>query len=233
MSLDVYVMPIWRFKAGDFSSPISRLGLDVPVFTIGPEGTKRSDRRRPSLVARWRAKRVTRRLGQEISRKVGRVISWSENGDVAYGEQSGGFESLRSYAKWLDYRDLLPTFDLPPDDNYYNHPVMTGRFERPPTYPLLVEHNCFSGYFLPVDFDGVVEVEPYKSWGEFVFTRSVGSSPKLLVELSRLTDLVQADPDAAGQKGNDPLARVKEALVQLLEIARLSCERHLPIIFYG
>ena len=69
---------------------------------------------------------------------------------MAYGEQSGGFEALRAYAKWLDYRDLLLTFDLPPEGNYYEHPVMSPKFARPLTYPQLVEHDCFCGYYLPV-----------------------------------------------------------------------------------
>ena len=158
MGLDVYVMPIWKFKAGDFAAPVQSLGT---VTIITPQGImQRKADERPGFVTRWNARRATRRLRREIEAKIGHSVAWNEEGGVAYKQQARGFESLRAFATWLDYRDLFPTFEPPPDNNYYNHPVMSQSAERALTYPQLVDHSCHSGYFIPAELERVVYVEP-------------------------------------------------------------------------
>jgi hypothetical protein len=231
MGLDVYVMPIWKFKAGDFVSPLEALGVAPAI--IGPGGfTRRNPGARPGFITRWRARRATRRLRREIEAEVGHAVRWNDEGDVAYTRQARGFEPLRAFAKWLDYRDLFPTFDSPPENNYYKHPVMSDRLARPRTHPQLVDHSCHSGYYLPAEVERVVYVEPFTSWGGFVFKHSVGSSPRLLAELERLAPVLGTDEHYDWVEG-DPLAEVKAAFVQLFEVAKISRQNDLPIVFYG
>jgi hypothetical protein len=231
MALDVYVMPIWKFKAGDFTSPLAKLGLS-PV-QVGPEGSVvRDGRDRPGWWTRWKARRETARLGREMKDKLGRAVRWNDVGDVVYSSQSGGFQSLRAYAKWLDCRDQLPSFDPPPQGNYYNHPALAMKLRKPLTFPQLVGHSCFTGYFLPVEIDRVVYVEPFRSWGHVVLHRSVGSSHRLLAELQVLAGELNADEHYRWVEGDD-LHEVKQALAQLLTLAKLSCGRDLPIVFHG
>ncbi len=66
MGLGVYVMPIWKFKAGDFASPLEALGV-APVI-IGPGITQRDRDARPRFITRWKAKPETRSLRREITR---------------------------------------------------------------------------------------------------------------------------------------------------------------------
>src|SRR5688572_1925333 len=126
MALDIYVMPIWKFKCGDFSSRIDAFAqsLGMNLKTVHADGTIATSPR-PSLMTRWRARRDTRRLRSLICAELDRSIHWNDEGPVVHSEQGHNFEALRAYAKWLDFRDRLPTFDPPPEDNYYKHPAMT------------------------------------------------------------------------------------------------------------
>jgi hypothetical protein len=95
-----------------------------------------------------------------------------------------------------------------------------------------VEHDCYNGYYLPCEFERVTQVEPYLIFGEWPASKSVGSTPRLLREL----DLVQAQlqvPDGYDYPADDPLVEVKAAYLQLREVAQLSCQHGLPIIFWG
>lgn len=231
MGLDVYVMPIWRFKAGDFASPLEALGI-APVI-VGPDGvTQRELDARPGFFKRWKAKRATQHLRREIEAEIGHAVRWNDEGEVPYRRQAHGFESLRAFARWLDYRDLFPTFDPPPEDNYYKHPVMSDKLVRPRAYPQIVDHSCYSGYYIPAEVERVVYVEPFTSWGGFVFKHSVGSSYRLLAELERLAEVLGTDEHYEWVEG-DALAAVKEAFAQLFEVAKISHQKDLPIVFYG
>jgi hypothetical protein len=231
MGLDVYVMPIWKFKAGDFASPLEALGI-APVI-VGPDGmSRREPDVRPNFFIRWKAKRATRRLRREIEAEVGHAVRWNDDGEVAYSRQAHGFESLRAYAKWLDYRDLFPTFDPPPENDFYKHPVMSDKLARPPTCPQVVNHSCHSGYFIPAEVERVVHVEPFTSWGNFVSKHPVGSSHRLLAELERLAQALGTDEHYQWVEG-DPLAQVKAPFAQLFEVAKVSRQKDLPIVFYG
>jgi hypothetical protein len=231
MALDVYVMPIWKFKAGDFESPLEALGVS-PVIISSDGSMQRKTSSRPGLVTRWKAKRETRRLRREIEKEIGHPVSWNEDGATAYSDQAPPFEPLRAFAKWLDYRDMFPTFDAPPEDDYYKHPVMSNKLTRPLTYPQIVNHSCHTGYFIPTDLDRVVFVEPFVAWGRFEFKHSVGSTMRLLNELQHLGEVLNVKRDHQWEK-DDPLAMIKSDFSQLYSIALISSEKNLPIIFYG
>ena len=232
MGLDVYVMPIWRFKAGDFATALEGWGM-LPTIRVTPGGMfQRDSDKPPGIFTRWKAKRARRCLQREIEAEIGHPVSWNDDGDVAYTQQSGGFESLRAFAKWLDYRDMLPTFDLPPEGNYYNHPVVSAEPPRPLTYPQIVEHSCYSGYYIPTDLERIVYVEPYSSWGGVMFKHSVGSSIRLLKELGQLSGVLGITTEYEWQE-TDPLNEVKASFAQLYEVAKISVATNLPIVFYG
>jgi hypothetical protein len=225
-------MPVWKFKAGDFSSRIDEFAqsLGMRAKTIRSDGTIATSSR-PGFWRCRQAKRETRRLRSAVTAELGHHIDWNDDGPVVHSEQGHFLEAVRAYAKWLDFRDVFPTFDTPPKDNYYEHPAMTVQEVRPLTYPQLVGHCCYSGYFLPTEFDRVVQVEPYTIANHWTFHHSVGSAPRLLAELTHLRELLSVDEE--WPKADDPLHRVKGALIQLLKAAQLSRDHNLPIIFCG
>jgi hypothetical protein len=229
VGLDVYVMPLWRFKVGDFRSPIEvATGIRPKIVTA--DGVEE----RPARVGwlgRWRARRAVAALHRAVEDANGTRIRWADEGGVVYAEQSWGFEPLRAYAKWLDCLDRFPEFSPLPEGDYYRHPVMAAEVSRL-SCPHLVEHDCCNGYYLPCEFERVAEVEPYLIYGQWPASRSVGSAPRLLREL----ESVQAElrvPDEFEYPEDDPLLPVKAAYLQLREAAELSCRHGLPIIFWG
>lgn len=231
MSLDVYVMPIWRFKVGDFTTPIEKHLRTTPKIVSGSGVIQRAPR--PSPASFWRrllARREVRSIRRAVAQANGRAIRWSDEGEVVYNEQGAPFEALRAYAKWRDYRDEFPDFDRPPKNNFYKHPIwkVKGRDVR---FPHLVQHDCHSGYFLPCEFEKLTLVEPFR-WHHWTFRKSVGSTPRLLGALEEIAGELEIAPGWVGDEA-DPLSEVKYACSQLMQIARLSVDHQLPIIFWG
>ena len=179
MALDVYVMPLWRFKAGDFEAPIEQnLRLEPSVVSV--DGVEKPSRRRTGGLARWlhrsRARREVRAVRKAVEAANRVKVRWKDEGPVAYSHQSPGMEALRAYARWLDCRDRFPTFDAPPERDYYKHPVMNVQLANP-TCAHLIGHSCFNGYYLPADFEQVAEVEPYLVFGWFERAFAQGTRP--------------------------------------------------------
>lgn len=229
MGLDVYVMPLWRFKVGDFRLPIeAATGIRPKIVTA--DGIEE----RPARVGwfgRWRARRQVVAIRKAVESANGSPVRWIDEGGVEYAEQSRGFEPLRAYARWLDCRDQFPRFDPPPEGNYYKHPVMAAEVARP-SCPHLIGHNCYNGYYLPCEFERVAEVEPYLIFGRWPASKSVGSATQLLRELEEVLAELRV-PDGYEYPADDPLVAVKAAYLQLRKVAELSCRQGLPIIFWG
>lgn len=231
MALDVYVMPLWKFRVGDFTPPVeSATALRPKVIT--PDGFADP----PTQVGwygRWRAKRqvaAIRRAVATANRGSSRV-QWNDEGDAVYRGQSPGFEALRAYARWIDCRDQFREFESPPEGNYYKHPVLAIKVEKL-SCPQLVEHNCHSGYFLPCEFERMAMVEKYLLFDKWPMFRPVGSSPRLLRELEHVQSVLSAQSGGL-PSAESPLTAVRNACDQLREIAELSCRNGLPIIFWG
>lgn len=225
MSLDVYVMPLWRFRAGLFESPLERhFGRDnVSVISVFGQQLR-------GLPGKVAARRFVRKVCRAVKSKTGHRPFWCDEGEMAYGEQASlGFERLRAFALWTGVRDVLPNFDHPEDDNYYSHPVWKLTKGASAEFPQLTAHSCHTGFFLPDDFEPVCHVLPQK-FRIWTFYTSVGSSPRLIQELERLRPhlgtSLEFDPE-------DRLCRVKECYLQLREVTELSLRHGLPIIFCG
>lgn len=238
MALDIYVMPLWRFKAGDFSSPIEReMGLRPRIVT--PEGFVE----RPTAVgwlARWRARREVASLQKSVGTACGTRVVWRDDGDVVYTGQGNDMLPIRVYARWLDFRDRFPTFEPPPDDDWREHPVWKVEYEDLSriSCPHLLGHSFFSGYLLPCEFARPVEAEPYRIFNQWPAAHSVGSSPRLLRELEavggHLGPLAEEELSADEEiPADDPLFPVKVAFRQLRKVVSLSCRHGLPVIFWG
>ena len=229
MGLDVYVMPLWRYKVGDFRSPIeTSTGIRPKIVTADGIDDRPA---RVGWLQRLRARREVAAIRKAVKAANGNSIHWTDEGAVVYARQSWGLEALKAYARWLDCRDEFPRFESPPEGDYYKHPVLFTQVARP-SCPHLTGHDLYNGYFLPCEFERLVDVEPYMIFGRWPASRTVGSTPRLLREL----DTVQAElrvPARYEYRADDPLAAVKAAYLQLREVAELSCRHSLPVIFWG
>jgi hypothetical protein len=227
MALDIYVMPLWKFKVGDFASPLERL-FGSKVKTITLSGVLDRAKNAP---AQWRARREVAAIRKAVGSANGTTIDWKDEGDVVYSEQSGGMQALQAYARWLDVRHRYPEFTEPPENDYRKHPVMELDYDRDWSFPHMVKHDCYSGYYLPCDFSTLVSVEPHQVYS-WTFERTVGSSIRLRDELAEIGKELKISDDW-NYVASDPLYHVKCAHMQLNEVSKRSCEHELPIIFWG
>ena len=231
MATDAYVMPIWQFKVGDFRSPLERLAPAEKIYYATPRGlVSKLDLR--GRLSRWRARREVRAIAKAVSDANGAAVSWVDDGPCVYGEQFRAEHPLKSYIWWLERRDLLGEFQLPEDGSEAAGRVwQTGR-DRPVSYPHLWQNGFYNDYFLPAEFERVVEVEPYLIFGRFDAARRVSSTPRALRELDSLNRELRADPEYQW-RDDDPLAAVKLAFNQVRQVLELSRQYGLPVIFWG
>jgi hypothetical protein len=246
MALDVYVMPLWRFKAGYFESPIEKT-LGLRPKWVSPAGVL-SPSYQFNRIKSSGARREVAAIVRQVSRENDCRIQWKDDGPVVMSEQAYyGFEALRAYALWLDHSDKLAKFDAPEDGDYYKHPIWQMSKGESKRCPQLAAHDCFGGYFLPCDFRQVVQVEPYEI-RIFKFSNSVGSTLKLLEELKVVGEHLEIDGESCLENdaktitfkrvdnldvASDELFYVKFAFALLQRAAKLSHENNIPIIFCG
>jgi hypothetical protein len=231
MSTDVFVMPLWRYKVGDFETALERSGLAPEVHYISSEGPISRVPLR-SRFDRWRAKRVVKRLAREVSRANGHPVSWRDEGDLVHVQQLHTVHPLKAYLWWLDRRDLMPTFSLPPDGGPAARPFWETAPDRPASYPHLSTNGFYNDYFLPAEFEKVVSVEPHKVFGTWDADRRVSSSPRALREVETVNQSLQV-PDPYEWSEDDPLASVKSNFDEVRRILQISVRHGLPVIFWS
>lgn len=226
MSLDVYVMPLWRFKSGHAQTAVGRVfpGMSAIIDAFGIFSPTRRRARRHS-------RDLVNKLVTEAEGVLNTKLIWQDRGSVVFAEQaSWGFQALQAYAKWLDLTDVFPTFSDPPENNFYKHPTMLwSEGTHPLRFSHITYHCLFAGYFFPCRFDRVVQIEPYDSWGGHAFHQSLGSSYTLADHLELLDASLPSKSDVS-ETTHDLI----HAGFDFLKVASAkSIEHQLPIIFWG
>ena len=220
MLCDVYIMPLWRFKAGD---------ICLAEAADQTSGSSASAGRGPLQALRkfW-ARDAVRRIRSAVEAENDVTIDWRDEGPLVYHRAGEEFQALRAYARWLESpAEGRGQFETPPAGNYYKHAVWKAK-RRCNNFPQLVDHDCCFGYYLPCAFERLTRVEPRKV-ERWTFLRAVGSSPRLLDELQRL-GMIFAAESAAHIPDDATRHEVLAAHRQLCEIAELSCLHGLPVI---
>jgi hypothetical protein len=254
MGLDVYVMPLWRFKAGDFISPIE-VTLGVKPTTIAP-GYGPKERLAPwylRLLARLGiieilpvsdepspeerraiAVQQVQSLKTRLTEITGTPVDWPDDGKVCYSEQFHNSSILKAFAAWCDHREELPEFLATSERHYYSHPVWGLPEPSVRRFPTISQHSLFAGYLVPVEFAGIHLVEPFRSWGDREFFRDVASSQIMLKETDELLRFMETlSPPQEDEHDSSPVAVARRYAEQLQEMCRLSIAHRLPVIFYG
>lgn len=253
MALDAYVMPLWRFKAGDFTSPIeATLGIKPTIISPATQPLPRAPWYIRLLAKigvvefvppppeptpeelRAAATQEVDALKAQLTEMTGTPIEWSDNGDVHYNKQFHDSSVLRTFAAWYDHRDELPEFLAAPELHYWKHPVRQLPKPAKRRFPTLAEHSLSTGYLLPVPFEGVHYVEPFKSWGDREFFHDVASTQTITRELADLLEFIATVPEVREQEhGSIPVGDARWYAEELQRMCSLSIEHRLPVIFYG
>lgn len=136
MGLDLLVLPLSRFLAGQYQGPVEAIAERV--------GAPKPDN--PEDLARERV----RRIREDLGRRIAQPLDWTDEGEVALSVQYhyAALQSLRAYAALQDYPlDAQVTLDE-------SHPsLMKIYYQNAPTrYPHLIDHSDCGGFYIPCDF---------------------------------------------------------------------------------
>lgn len=143
MGLDLLVLPLSRFFAGQYQGPVEAFAQRI--------GTPKPDA--PEDLARERV----RRIREDLGRRIAPPLDWTDEGEIALSVQYhyGALHALRAYAALEEYpADASAKLDE-------SHPsLMKIYYQNAPTrYPHLLVHSDCSGFYLPCDF-----AEPAPCW---------------------------------------------------------------------
>lgn len=236
MGLDIYVMPLWRFLAQDFEMVIERdckrLGTKPPKL-VTEQGLVQRPQRPPDAYRINTFKRKARNVQERVAEgNRPTPINWNDEGECVYGERCAdrGMQSLRTYALWLSRKDS-PTLTPPPDDDFYKHPIWQTHKPGSTSFSHLIDHDCYSSYYLPCDFEKVTNVEKI-STAAGTGHRVAASAFQLQRELREVTASIESNAGLESLPENHSNA-IRQACAQMNLVAGLSCKQGLPIIFWG
>lgn len=233
MAVDVYVMPLWRYKAGDFQTTVERVFGGTTIIAtrsgafvrrVSPAGWFR----------RWRARREVAHLVRTASDAVGGDIGWPDEGDIIYSNQFRSGPTVLGYLWWRDRRDLFgdyrPISDRDPDAGTF----WSAAPDRKLSLPHLAGNNYWDELFLPADFPNLVEVEPRQCGGGATETKTACSTTRALAELEVVVRELELPRNYdATNETDDPLVGVRLAFDHLRHILEASHQHRLPVIFWG
>ena len=247
MAVDMYVMPLWRFKTSYFESVMDRMcreqglsGKRVTSYGVEELGGEVVV---PAAYDVTVAKNQVTWLQLYVSHQAGSKITWRDEGDMLYGEQAHGMADLRTFAKHMEVHGSREGFVPPEPHKFWEHPVW--KKVAPPDspasrlFPLLTGSSFYNGYILPGDFPGLLKGDSYQDLAGREVTRQVASVKSMLEELDRLGEALAVpcgeEPHDDFEPNGCPkeLFLVFEASRQLGEVLRLGDRNGLPVIFWG
>jgi len=238
MSIDLYVMPLWRFCAGDYTSPLAAFmeGSGGPppkrVNVSTGQVTPAPHEHEVGFFERWRARREVARVRRAVRNANGRSVAWKDDGPCVHRSQAHALNPLLAYEAWLSCKDLMPAFEADVSKPWNSHPALRLRHEhgRQSLCPHLIA-AAGSGVFLPCDFATpvVIRTVQIRKW---TFTIMAGSSIRLAAELDRLNQSLKTpDPFVWEEHKSNPLVQVYEGYLEIRKAVELSVKHGLPMIY--
>ncbi|HEV2293940.1 MAG TPA: hypothetical protein VGR35_08785 [Tepidisphaeraceae bacterium] len=223
MSLVVYVMPLWRYLAGDYESP--RKEIAEPAAAT---------RELVASPAEARAFVVRLRHGfRDVSRNA---LRWHDKGERVFAKpfDPAAWNALRAFAADQTY----PVAGFNFGKESHRHPGLHEvRFAGGSPFVHTIRQHDTGGFYLPVDFFRPLELTVRE---EASSTILAGSSIALLRELNLLGPRMGMERDLGElERGElfavrpEPLQYVKFGWAFLRHVARLSVQHRLPIILHG
>lgn len=236
MSLDLYVMPMWRFELRDC---LTFLELHhASTYSVEMVGGSPRRKRPPSRFETKRAKADVAGLQRWISDALKQRVSWVDEGEVVHQMQLPPPLALLAFARWRISRDTGPGFEPPPGGDWLDHPMLCG--EQTAThehYAALTYHDYHTGCFLPCAFRGVVEIAPRRTNLPLQTHGRVASTHALAADLALIEpELGGPNAEPNNQYADDPedaMVAVRAQYKVLHDAATASLAHGLPILFWG
>jgi hypothetical protein len=224
MGLDIHVMPIWRFWAGEYTTAAERFAEQTGA-AISRVGQSKAlyppDESRQLAIGarRW------------VEQRIGQSEAWNDDGDIVFSEQFQfeAIHAVRAYAAHTECSE--EPFAM--TDDFHTSPAVRRILAGVPTdFPHLIRHEDNAGFYVPADFES-----PVKLMGQ---PPTIGSSVRLMIELAALRRRLGNFPDysarlqgAINEEPHPGLAWVKHGVAFLYQACWLSVQSKLPIVIDG
>jgi hypothetical protein len=222
MGLVVYVMPLWRYLAGDYEAAQARFGADAGsrALSVSPAEAR-------TFVARLR------HGFRDVSRNA---MRWHDRGEAVFARPFNveSWNALRAFA--ADQQYPVERFNFGKESHRHPglHEVLYGHGSA---FEHTVKQHETGGFYLPVDFARPLELTVREDASSTILA---GSSIALLRELNLLgprigldRDLGELEPGEVFAVRPEPLQYVKFGWAFLRHVARLSVQHRLPIILHA
>lgn len=233
MSLDVHVMPLWRFFSGRYTLPGERAAqaAGIQMMRIGVP------KERMSIHAAYEQERA---LHAMYASTLGISTVWTTTVPDSFSERFDYFtlHSVRAYAAYLDHptrTGLLKreVSNFAPTEDPSRHPSLLKVLKgKQTTSPHLIHHEDNGGWYLPTDFP-----HPLPAYGNIPAT---GSAVALAKELETLAASLGINfswtcwnENASLIRDDDPLGVVRYGIIFLLHCAKLSLHYCTTMIYDG
>ena len=221
MALVVYVMPLWRYLAGDYEAAQAQFGADAGsrALSVSPAEAR-------TFVARLR------HGFRDVSRNA---MRWHDRGEAIFARPFNveSWNALRAFA--ADQQYPVERFNFGKESHRHPglHEVLYGHGSA---FEHTVKQHETGGFYLPVDFARPLELTVREDASSTILA---GSSLALLRELNLLgprvgleRDLGELAPGEIFAVRPEPLQYVKFGWAFLRHAARLSVQHRLPIILH-
>jgi len=235
MGLDIYVGSLTRYYSGDWETILQQLS-PVPVTIVRPNSPRQGLFR--GLLDRLRRKdkdedaaSAVRRWQKQIQQELGAPdLDWNEDPNSEYFTDKPGWDCYGALLLWAAYEELPDAKRSQTAEDWERDPAyLTNRGDPRGRYRHLTGNTEI---WLPADFPDPIQTLAVT--GDHVV---LGSSVRLLAELSELNDRTWAVSDAQlsqwRQDGADyggPLeASARFAFSIFHELARRAVEHRLPM----
>src|SRR5688572_17930799 len=222
MALVVYVMPLWRYLAGDYEAAQAQFGADAGsrALSVSPAEAR-------TFVARLR------HGFRDVSRNA---MRWHDRGEAIFARPFNveSWNALRAFAADQQYPVAGFNFGRESHRHPGLHEVLYGHGSA---FEHTVKQHETGGFYLPVDFARPLELTVREDASSTILA---GSSVALLRELNVLGPRVGLDRDLGELREGEvfavrpePLQYVKFGWAFLRHVARLSVQHRLPIILHA
>jgi len=235
VATNVYIVPLWKFFAGDIAHPLDSFGIDVSTIRVGwrqawVEKRQRKTTAKAHALGRQRASEFV----DAVATQLGRSISWLDEGDCIECNQFHYGDQLNHWWRWWPLREQLPEYDT---DTRWEKDFIPGHKRMSevgdsatPEFPEVYGLGYIHTFALPVEFSGHVQIWPVKQFWGMTWTR-VYSIPSALRDVERSIELLRATNCYAKTHEPKGFGQPADGMTHLRKLLLKAQAHSLPLIF--
>jgi hypothetical protein len=226
MSLDIHVMPLGKFWAGEYTTKTERFAIESGIIDKYHRNTPKAIAPKAEAYKLAKGVRLWMEQGSFLTEQA-----WEDEGEIVFSEQFhfDGIHAVRAFAAHQERSEE----EFAISEKFSQAPALRRVHQGAHTeFPHLIHHEDNTGFYVPMDFP-----HPKKLMGE---PPTIGSSVQLMMELAalrrKLGNLPTYEEWQNGAKieaENPGMEWVKYGIVFLYHVCWLSVQHRLPIIIDG